>query len=775
VTKLTKFIQAGMIAASAAGLAACGGGGSVTAPPPPSEITVAPVLGKFTNGAHVTISKLNGDLLGKADVSGGTGKAIVSIGSHTGPMLVEVTGDSAVTYYDERSKTNNPFTAAFKLRAITPDARAQVGVTSATHAAVAAIEAKNSGQIPAGITAADIQVANAKIETVFGISDILQVPNLVDAATSPTLNIAKPEDKYALQLAAMAKLATAGKTAYDVANDFANDLSDDKLDGKYTPATGPVVVNSATGYTSADIRTVWESSLVSAATELGDDNTKTVVKNDPKVVGPIAPDGTEVVAPPPGNLTDLQKAKAMFSELRTTLNSFANPNKTGFLDAQAKRAAADLNAAVAPQMEKVASSVASLSTAIGVFDDARAYSASNTNGLVAGTNPFTQGSTLVRKAGYLEDVWYGYGTYDYCWTDSATGVTSKVKCLHAGPGSADRTGKKINMVLFELSGSAANQYSYTATRYSRAVSVGVNGALTVGAISEIALAPGSGTASMTVANGELTGSSLNGTLPQSNAGCIASSSNCPTDKVEISFASTALTATSSRYSLSGSVSTVNAADPTKSVIFSIDNGSHIDLDQSAGLTAATIIGTTQTAASKFSGTLTASSFKTNADGQDYAPTSVVFKGSISDTSSGGAGEFLTGKLEASVVDYNLYSTIQPESATNYAKVTVAFTGTVQAPGRPLIKLVLGARATGPRTGTTTANYSYGTVSISGTGAYDTGANPETASITLSNQDGIQLVLSAASNNIIVSKSGTTLATITNGVIKYVDGSSESLM
>ena len=48
------------------------------------------------------------------------------------------------------------------------------------------------------------------------------------------------------------------------------------------------------------------------------------------------------------NQSDVNLAKSMFAELRTTLNAFANGSKTGLLDTQATRISDDLKANVAP-------------------------------------------------------------------------------------------------------------------------------------------------------------------------------------------------------------------------------------------------------------------------------------------------------------------------------------------------------------------------------------------------------------------------------------------
>ncbi len=213
---------AALVAVAAISLTACGGGGggsSTVAGTTDTTVTVSPSLGKFSRGALVTIKKLNGDTISTGTTTD-AGTALVNIGTYTGPLVIEVTGAAGVTYYDEGSKSSQNFGTADKLTAIAPSVQSSVGVTPATHAAVEAIKAANTTdptKIPALITAGAISDANTKIATALGISNVLQAPKLVDGTTGSSLDVAAPADKYALQLAALAKLASSGKTALDVA------------------------------------------------------------------------------------------------------------------------------------------------------------------------------------------------------------------------------------------------------------------------------------------------------------------------------------------------------------------------------------------------------------------------------------------------------------------------------------------------------------------------------------------------------------------------------
>jgi hypothetical protein len=249
-------LVAAMLGAAAISLVGCGGGGGggATDQPVVNNVTVSPSLGKFSAGAHVSIKNAAGTSVGSADTTA-AGTATVNVGSYSGPIVVEVAGGTNVTYYDEGTKSSSPFGAAAVLRAIAPSVSSAVGVTAATNASVEAIKSApaNGGAIPANITSDAINTSNNKIAVALGIADVLQAPKLVDASTGTTLDIGTAADKYALQLAALAQLASTGKTALDVAVDIAKDLQDGILDGKFTPATGPVVPNAATTYTQATV------------------------------------------------------------------------------------------------------------------------------------------------------------------------------------------------------------------------------------------------------------------------------------------------------------------------------------------------------------------------------------------------------------------------------------------------------------------------------------------------------------------------------------------
>jgi hypothetical protein len=68
-------------------------------------------------------------------------------------------------------------------------------------------------------------------------------------------------------------------------------------------------------------------------------------------------------------------------------------------------------------------------------------------------------------------------------------------------------------------------------------------------------------------------------------------------------------------------------------------------------------------------------------------------------------------------------------------------------------------------------YTYGTINITASGTSSSAGS----SVTVTNQDGIQIANDpSVAKQQLITKNGTTVGTFKNGVINYVDGSSETL-
>lgn len=756
------LVSAGMVT-----IYGCGGGGGGDTPPVPTSTSTifTPSLGQFSVGTVFTVTKLDGTQLSTGTI-GANGSVTLSLSNDVYPVVVTVAGATGVKYFDEGSQQLEPFETG-SLRAVVPTPMAEVGVTALTNAAVANLEA--TGPL-ASATAQTISDANLKIATVFGLTDILMAPTPLSSVAN-TLDLARPADKYALILAALAS-SSSGISAAELAESLASDMKDGNLNGVDSTSSTPdaSIPNAVTPQSVIDAYQTAADTFATSASQ-------TIAAETPLVV---TADVTTVVADT--TKSDITLAKAMFAELRTTLSSFAN-GSTGFLDTQATRMSDDLSANVVPELSNVAGRLGALNETMSAFEDAKA----NTNGFSSGVIPNTSTPALVRTIGSLQSVWAGTGSFDSCWTDFVTPTAiTKITCYHAGMNSADYSKNRIRLVAYELTATTANQYSYTATRRNKGVTFDINGQPVFTSGTTLASVPaGSGTVAKTVSGTTMTGLTLNGTMPPS-ASTADGSLATGVDTIAISAARTALTAANTyRYALSGSVSTSKldatktdgSVDSSKVVTLSLDSGTYFDLNEATTVATdpqmigAKFLGTAQTTATKFTGSIDAGSFASSKN-SEVSPTSIVFNGSINDISTGGAGQILTGKLEAAVADYANFDSSLPESSTNYLHASVTFTGTVQAPSRPLLKLVLAANKTGSTTGAVTLNYSYGTVSITGSGTVNS-ANTATNTMTLSNQAGILLVI-ANGVPAEVKKSGVKLATITDGMISYIDGVSESL-
>lgn len=249
-------------------LSACGGGGGDDPPPTPptSSVKVAPSLGMFSTGTPVVVRSLAGAQVGSGSI-GSDGTATVNIGTHSGPILVSVSGGGTVNYFNEATGTTENFPAGKTLEAVAPAGSTSVGVTVLSDAVKRKLEA--AGGL-ANANNAAINAANAKVAAVFGLTSAISPPALIGTATA---NVdASPAGRYALILAAIASSGTAGAKPHEIAESLAQDLSDDKLDGKQgeTAVPGVVLANFDS--------TTFADALVAAATEFADDATQAQIE-----------------------------------------------------------------------------------------------------------------------------------------------------------------------------------------------------------------------------------------------------------------------------------------------------------------------------------------------------------------------------------------------------------------------------------------------------------------------------------------------------------------
>lgn len=256
-------------------LAGCGGGGSgggttSSSNSTASTLTVTPMKGQFSSGAHVNVkstSNLNVVIASGVVDTNGSAKITIPAGS-VGPFLIEA-GEAGDSYFDE--STGSPATVPVgtaALRALIPNASASaVGVTALTEFAVGQIVA---GSGIAAATATTVVAANTAIGSQFGVADPTAAPTVIGSTTSGTLAGGNDADDYALKLAGIAKMAKSGKSALDVIKDLRDDIADGNLDGRNgaTPLTA-LAINTSNGLTLTQLNSELSTQVQAATTAYG--------------------------------------------------------------------------------------------------------------------------------------------------------------------------------------------------------------------------------------------------------------------------------------------------------------------------------------------------------------------------------------------------------------------------------------------------------------------------------------------------------------------------
>lgn len=766
-------VRLALVSAGLVTLAACGGGGGGgDAAPATTSVTVSPSLGKFSAGAKVTIKKLDGTVLGSGNTTS-AGTAVINVGTYSGAMLVEVTGGTGVTYYDEKDGSTPNFGATDSLTAVAPSVTTALGVTPATHAAVEAIKAVNSGAVPSGLTSASINLANTRIATALGITDVLQPPALVDGSTGTTLDVADAKGKYALQLAALAKLAGTGKTALDVAKDLAKDLSDNKLDGQFDPTaiggTGAPVQNTATSYTGSTVKTALETQLKAAATTFGTTETKNLVNSDPTVAGTVTSDVSAVSTPSGTDSSDIQKAKSFFAELRTTMGAFFGAG--GFTDTQGTRINTQISTYVAPAIERVVYRLGVLGDAVKVY--AGTEQGSEDLGLVvnAGGQPFQ----FKRQESGLGELWNkASSTFHVCGTLAVP--RNSVTCYIANSGSITKTSETmgtIKVAKFVVSPKSGSPgiYDYTNTMEIATVTnvVGNNVTFAAYPFTDAGVPAQTGTVTPSGSSYTVTGK------------FVPSTQNTGPDDIAVTGTRTLVSGTVYSNALSGTVTTPNKTDTDKKVIISLNSGSFVKVDDSKkGSNQGDWVQEMDLSLSaehqdlnKIVGRVQVSGLTYYKNNTGVSPARVEFTGKLYDLKNAApTTPILDGSVLATQTNQAGFDEYAPVTDSNYPHVTFTLTGKVKNPERPEMKVVLTGTATGANKGTVSFNYTYDTVSVTGSGS-QTAEN--TGTLTLSNQAGLQLARKTGDGTTVeLKKSSALLASLKAGIVSYVDGSTESI-
>ena len=261
------------------------------------------------------------------------------------------------------------------------------------------------------------------------------------------------------------------------------------------------------------------------------------------------------------------------------------------------------------------------------------------------------------------------------------------------------------------------------------------------------------------------------------------------DMVNVAFSSTAVGTADMKYALSGSLAGYESAktgtvevDTSKVVTYALADGSYAQAtqtkDNSGNVTSentnALSLNITFTGFnSKGVGILTASDWKRDKNSKNSEPTKMVFDGTLSDTSSGGAGDVYKGKLTLSRPNYDQIDSTKDIAFGNDDGATVNFEGGVYAKNSTdFIKTILAfSKAYKSTTTVPDENASIrfeiaGGFVLTGTGVSNT-VKDQPGTIKLQNQDGLRIWALPNKDPVIYASDETTEL----GVYKSLSGNS----
>jgi hypothetical protein len=314
----------------------CGGGGSSssadtsTTPSTPTtstSVTITPSLGRFAAGCPVELRGSDGTLLGTTTITS-QGTASLSITNYTGPVIAQVKGSASCTYFDEATGTDKPFGTGQIMSAVLDSVRTEFSINALTNLAAARV--LDGTKLASGKTADSVKEENATIQRMFAVSDMFIAPKLI-ASTSDQLDNSDAS-KLAAKLAALSELAKSQSTdLVTLANNLANDIKDGTFDTLSSNSLQSALTTTAGKYANA-----------AAKAELEDmaQNTTLALK-----VADVKADVDKVLKAG----TALTQAKAIFSDLRTSILSLSNDAGTGSLNSESALLDADFQHGIATQ------------------------------------------------------------------------------------------------------------------------------------------------------------------------------------------------------------------------------------------------------------------------------------------------------------------------------------------------------------------------------------------------------------------------------------------
>jgi hypothetical protein len=203
--------------------------------PQTTQVTITPSLGKILNAKVVLKNAKTNAVLGSGE-TGNSGVAKFTAQKTPDPVVVEVMGQDGAKYFDESKGAEVDFGTGKQIRAALPMLDDNIGVSTLTEVAYQA--ALNKAGSSSALTSDIIGGANEAIRKALApeLSSITITPHLIGSASDLAMIANDDAGKYALKLAALAKLVsdTDATPALTLLNQLAADLEDGEFDGATT-------------------------------------------------------------------------------------------------------------------------------------------------------------------------------------------------------------------------------------------------------------------------------------------------------------------------------------------------------------------------------------------------------------------------------------------------------------------------------------------------------------------------------------------------------------
>ena len=219
-------------------LAGCGGGGdgggtSVTTTPGTGTVSGTAIKGPVSGGTVTTFSinsdGTKGGQIGTA-MTDAQGNFSMDVGSHSGPVMMEMTGGS---YTDEATGILMTMGSGDMMTAVVPSMTAGENVTNIQMTPLTSMAQQTAQDMSGGMTQTNITQANSAMGQYFGVNDILYTHPMDPLANDSGGPATQEQRNYGMTIAAMSQYAqmVGMPNSSGIVTAMMNDASDGQMNG----------------------------------------------------------------------------------------------------------------------------------------------------------------------------------------------------------------------------------------------------------------------------------------------------------------------------------------------------------------------------------------------------------------------------------------------------------------------------------------------------------------------------------------------------------------